>query len=67
MGEREMAFGLLDYALRSLGMTEDKCRLTIQHLRVSGDGGAFERRTDEPAYRTPELKHRETTEPRDLP
>ena len=62
MGEREMAFGLLDYALRSLGVSDDKARIAVQHLRVSGKGGAFERRTDEPVYRAPELKHRETDE-----
>ena len=67
MGEREMAFGLLDYALRALGTTEEKARAVTQQLRVSGDGGAFERRPDAPAYRAPELKHRETDARGDSP
>jgi CPA2 family monovalent cation:H+ antiporter-2 len=60
MGERELAFGLLDYALRQMGTDEDKARLVIQNLRISGDGGAFERRAEEPPTRAPELRpHRD--------
>ena len=65
MGEREMAFGLLGFALQALGVTEEHARAVTQKLRVAGDGGAFERRPDAPAYRAPELKHRETDQGRD--
>ncbi len=61
MGERELAFGLLEFALRTLGMSEDRARVAVHRLRVSGDGGAFERRPDP----TPELKPREATDPHD--
>jgi len=44
MGAREFAFGLTDYALRSLGITESKARAIAQESRMSGEGGAFERR-----------------------
>jgi CPA2 family monovalent cation:H+ antiporter-2 len=60
MGVRELAFGLLDYALRSLGTSEDKARLLVQDLRVAGEGGAFERRPAEPSRGAPELRqHRD--------
>jgi monovalent cation:H+ antiporter-2, CPA2 family len=36
MGERELAFGMMDYALRSFGVPEDKARLVVQGFRVSG-------------------------------
>ena len=49
MGERELALGLLDYALRSLGTPEDKARLIVQSLRTRGEGGAFERRGRSPS------------------
>ena len=35
MGERELAFGLMDYALRSLGTSDEKARLVVQGLRVA--------------------------------
>ena len=35
MGERELALGMTEYALRSLGLSEDKARLVVQGLRVS--------------------------------
>jgi CPA2 family monovalent cation:H+ antiporter-2 len=64
MGERELAFGLLDYALRRLGMPDDKARMVVQDLRVTGDGGAFERRTEELPPRAPELRpHRNGPDP----
>ena len=60
MGVRELAFGLLDYALRSLGTSEDKAKLLVQNLRFLGEGGAFERRPEEPSRGVPELRqHRE--------
>ncbi len=43
MGETELAFGLLDYALRSLGFTSDRADAVVQRLREAGHGGAFER------------------------
>jgi CPA2 family monovalent cation:H+ antiporter-2 len=57
MGERELAFGLTDYALRSLGVSEDAARKIVQNVRVSGEGGAFERRPDEVGRRAPEFRH----------
>ncbi|WBX84577.1 YbaL family putative K(+) efflux transporter [Sphingosinicella microcystinivorans] len=56
MGSRELSFGLADYALRSLGVSQDKARSIIQKERVSGEGGAFERRPDIPARHAPELR-----------
>lgn len=46
MGERELALGLIDYALRSLGISDAKARLIVQGVRTSGEGGAFERRPE---------------------
>jgi CPA2 family monovalent cation:H+ antiporter-2 len=40
MGEAELAFGLLDYALRSISFTPDRANAVVQRVRV---GGAFER------------------------
>jgi monovalent cation:H+ antiporter-2, CPA2 family len=37
MGERELALGMMDYALRSLGLPEDKARLVVQGFRVSSE------------------------------
>ena len=39
MGERELALGMMGYALRSLGLHEDKVRMIVQRFRVSGDEG----------------------------
>jgi CPA2 family monovalent cation:H+ antiporter-2 len=44
MGERELALGMAEYALRSLGLSEDRARLVVQGLRVSGE--AAHRKTD---------------------
>jgi CPA2 family monovalent cation:H+ antiporter-2 len=56
MGARELALGLTDYALRSLGIPENKARLIVQECRTSGEGAAFERRSDvEPPRPAPEL------------
>jgi len=46
MGETELAFGLLDYALRSLGFTSDQAHSVVQRIRDAGHGGAFERNPD---------------------
>ena len=37
MGERELALGMMDYALRSLGLPEDKTRLVVQGFRVAAE------------------------------
>jgi CPA2 family monovalent cation:H+ antiporter-2 len=57
MGERELAFGLMDYALRSLGVSHERARLVVQGVRVSGEGGVYERPPYEPTRRAPELRH----------
>jgi CPA2 family monovalent cation:H+ antiporter-2 len=64
MGAREVALGLLDYALRSFGLSADKVRVIVQGIRTSGDAGAFERRPDVgPAKGAPELRpHRDASE-----
>ena len=60
MGEREVAFGLMEYALRRLGTAANAAQVFIQTMRGTGDGGAFERRPEERARGTPELRaHRE--------
>ena len=61
MGERETAFGLLRYALSSLGLPDDRAQAIIQSARMAGEGGAFERETDiELPEAPPELReHRE--------
>ena len=57
MGERELALGLMDYALRSLGLREAEVRSIVQTVRASGEGGAFDRRADvEPEHGAPELR-----------
>jgi len=43
MGERELAFGMMDYALRSFGLSEDRVRLIVQGFRTSGE--ASDRKT----------------------
>lgn len=61
MGERETAFGLLRYALSSLGLPDDRAQDIVQSARMAGEGGAFERETDiELPEAPPELReHRE--------
>ena len=57
---REVAFGLMDYALRRLGIPEAATQLFIRTMRGTGEGGAFDRRPEEPDRHTPELRaHRE--------
>lgn len=54
-GERELAFGLTDYALRCVGLTEDAARAAVVNLRRRSDDPALE-----PERRTPELRqHRD--------
>src|SRR4051794_6821800 len=63
MGERELAFGLIEYALRSLGVSQYKAQVVMQNFRTSGEGGAFERHADfEPRRDAPELRHHRETE-----
>lgn len=60
MAERELTFSLMDYALQSLGASAETARMVVQGLRVSGEGGAYERRPTKPARSTPELRpHRD--------
>lgn len=63
MGERELSFGLMDYALRSLGLSEEAAREVVQIVRTSGEGAAFERRAGaEFVRRAPELRRRTESE-----
>ena len=36
MGELELALEMTDYALRSLGVSEERCKLVVQWLRTEG-------------------------------
>ena len=58
MGARELSFGLADYALRSLGISKKRAAAIVQDERMSGEGGAFERRPDMPSREAPELRQR---------
>lgn len=42
MGELELALEMTDYALRSLGVSEERCKLLTQRLRNEGASGARE-------------------------
>jgi CPA2 family monovalent cation:H+ antiporter-2 len=55
MGERELALGLLDYAFRSLGLSDEKAYSVARSMRKSGKGGAFERRRALDPSGAPEL------------
>ena len=60
MGERELALGLVDYAFRSLGLSEEKAYSVVRNLRKTGKGGAFERRRALDPFGAPELQpHRD--------
>ena len=61
MGTREVAFGLLRYALSRFGLSDDRVHAIVQTARASGEGGAFEREPDiELPEAIPELReHRE--------
>ncbi|MBX6368835.1 MAG: Kef family K(+) transporter [Rhodospirillales bacterium] len=58
MAERELALGMIGYALSSLGVGPEKAKSIIERARLSGDGGAFERRrqNEEPVRSAPELR-----------
>lgn len=43
VGARELALGMMDYGLRSMGLPEDKAHAIVTHARTSGVGSAFER------------------------
>jgi CPA2 family monovalent cation:H+ antiporter-2 len=59
MGERELAFGLLGYALRSLGIAKDQARQIVQRARKQDDADGSGR-PEAPAGAAPELRpHRE--------
>ncbi len=63
MGERELALGLMEYALRSMGTPAEEAHGLVQTVRVSGEGGAFERRPGVPKRGAPELRqHRDLDE-----
>ena len=61
MGTREVAFGLLRYALFRFGLSDERVQAIVQTARASGEGGAFERGPDiEPPESIPELReHRD--------
>jgi monovalent cation:H+ antiporter-2, CPA2 family len=60
MGERELALGLLDYAFRSLGLSDEKAYSVARSMRKSGKGGAPERRRALDPSGAPELQpHRD--------
>jgi monovalent cation:H+ antiporter-2, CPA2 family len=58
MGERELAFGLMEYSLRSLGTPPERAHLIVQNVRVSGEGSAYERELEAPGRSAPELRAR---------
>lgn len=57
MGERELALGLLSYALHRIGTPEEKAGRIVQDVRASGDGGTFEQHRYRTLRRAPELRH----------
>lgn len=63
MGERELAFGLVDYALRSLGVPDRETQLVVQEMRMSGEGGVYDRQLGGPSRRAPELRQHRAEEP----
>jgi hypothetical protein len=56
-----MAFGLMEYALRNLSVSQYRTEVTVQKFRTAEDGGAFERHDDlAPRRSAPELRqHRD--------
>ena len=68
MGERELALGLVDYAFRSLGLSEEKAHSVARSMRKTGKGGAFERRRPVDPSGAPELRaHRDEEDTTDAP
>ena len=63
MGERELALGLMEHALRSLGTPAEKAHLLVQNARMSGEGAARDHQRDAPARSTPELRARRDEPP----
>ncbi|MGE8941471.1 NAD-binding protein [Leptospira interrogans] len=53
MGARETAFGLLRYALSSLGLPDDRAQEVVHAARTAGQGGAFEREVNIDPPETP--------------
>jgi CPA2 family monovalent cation:H+ antiporter-2 len=63
MGEREVGFGLLQYALCSLGVANESAAAIVLRERALGEGGAFDREDDvELPEPTPELRKRANDE-----
>jgi CPA2 family monovalent cation:H+ antiporter-2 len=64
MGERELALGLLDYALKSFNVSEERSYAIMQEVRKAGEGGAFERRLElELSSASPELRPHHNVDP----
>jgi CPA2 family monovalent cation:H+ antiporter-2 len=53
MGERELALGMMDYVLRSLGLPQDKARLVVQGFRVSAEAARWQKEAREPRRNGP--------------
>jgi CPA2 family monovalent cation:H+ antiporter-2 len=64
MGTREVALGLLGYALTSLGVPPQSADAVVKEARLSGEGAAFEQQDDgDMPAATPELRgHSEDSE-----
>jgi CPA2 family monovalent cation:H+ antiporter-2 len=56
MGERELALGLLDYALKSFNVPEERSYAIMREVRKAGEGGAFDRRLALLSSASPELR-----------
>lgn len=64
MGERELALGLLDYTLQTFGVSKEQTHSIVQQVRLSGEGGAFERRSPDGLSDLP--RHRDEANGRDV-
>jgi hypothetical protein len=59
MGPREVALGLLGYALTNLGLAANRAEAVVKEARLSGEGGAFDRESEgESPEAAPELRER---------